>query len=78
MVYQARALIGQLPKEVEYDRSLPGGVPVDSRPEIHATTDADFRALKTMLGKLYLCKEHVAQYRTTGGQWRRKAGRMIT
>jgi hypothetical protein len=81
-----KELIGQLPKDIDYDRSLPGGASADSRPELHATTDADFRALKAMLAKLdadeawgglsrfdtpegltlYLCKEHLAQYRTPG------------
>ncbi len=89
-----KELIGQLPKDIDFDRPLPGGASAGSRRELHATTDADFRALKAMLAKLdpgetwvgpsrfdtpegltlYLCKEHLTQYRATNTP-RKEAGR---
>ncbi|HEX5405781.1 MAG TPA: COR domain-containing protein [Pseudonocardiaceae bacterium] len=76
-------LAEQLPKDVRRDRELPGSP--SSGPEVHASTDADFRMLKAMLARLdptegwgglsrfdtpegltlYLCDEHLAQYRGT-------------
>jgi hypothetical protein len=47
-----KELVSQLPKDVQPDRALPGKKSVDSGPELHATTDADFRALKAMLARL--------------------------
>jgi len=47
-----KELVGQLPKDVDYDAALPGDTPRDGGPAAHATTDADFRALRAMLGKL--------------------------
>ena len=81
-----KEVVGQLPKDFDHDRPLSEGASADDGPELHATVDADFRALKAMLAKLdpeeewgglsrfdtpegltlYLCKEHLAQYRTTG------------
>jgi hypothetical protein len=81
-----KELAGQLPKEVNHDREIPGGAPVGTGPEARAATDADFRALKAMLAKLdpdegwgglsrfdtpegltlYLCEEHLTQYRSPG------------
>jgi hypothetical protein len=45
-------LVSQLPKDVDHDRTLPGGFLADTRAEAHATTGADFRALRTMLDEL--------------------------
>jgi internalin A len=76
-------LAEQLPKEIRRDREIPGGTSSDAGPEARASTDADFRTLKTMLARLhpaegwgglsrfdtpegltlYLCDEHLAQYR---------------
>ena len=79
-----KELVNQLPKDVDHDRTLPGDMADDLR--AHATTEADFRALRAMLAKLdpnegwgglsrfdtpegltlYLCGEHLAQYRLPG------------
>ncbi len=47
-----KELITQLPKDVDYDAALPRDMSRDSGPGTHATTDADFRALRAMLAKL--------------------------
>ncbi|MER6877102.1 hypothetical protein ABT279_43830, partial [Amycolatopsis sp. NPDC000673] len=48
-----KELAAQLPKDLHRERVLPGADrPDDDLPEPHAKTDADFRALKAMLGKL--------------------------
>ena len=78
-----KELAGQLPKELPGSRKIDGATPSDGGPEAHATNDADFRALRSMLVKLdptetwgglsryttpegltlYLCAEHLANYR---------------
>jgi Leucine-rich repeat (LRR) protein/GTPase SAR1 family protein len=47
-----KELAAQVPKEVRHQGDLPGTVTPEPTPDSHATTDADFRALKAMLTKL--------------------------
>jgi hypothetical protein len=47
-----KELASQLPDEVRHRGDLPDAITTEPTPDIHATTDAYFRALKAMLTKL--------------------------
>jgi hypothetical protein len=47
-----KELISQAPAQFRHQDELPGAGAAGPRPSAHATSDADFRTLQAMLGKL--------------------------